>query len=277
LTLFCIQIVCRRPPGWPLIASEGSLSRPEAVAALAPSRIWFVSVVYPASLQKEISCPGQNVYVPFGHSRGHYSRRRINGLRHSSALSVLHRQNRSASSKPLIHKAFPHPIRGASCVGRLRPQMSAANLGTKRPSLTGNRAGSVTAQGPRRSLGTGPDISIRQATECTGGSRIATTRDSSHSPQKPPGQNATRPGQGRARVPCRTRPGSSGRDPASAQNGISDSSSAADPAAGADAHVGTCPLRPFARPPAAAAFASPAWPSSRPPSICIWSAMISVL
>ena len=161
MTPFCTQTVCWKTSGWPLIASEVSLSRPEAVAALAPSRIWFVFVVYPACLQNETSCPDQNVYTSFGHSRGRRSPRRINGLHHSSALSVLHHQNRPASSKPLIHKAFPHSARGASCVGRLRPQMSAANLGTKRPSLTGNRAGSVTAQGPRRSLGTGPSISTR--------------------------------------------------------------------------------------------------------------------
>ena len=37
--------------------------------------------------------------------------------------------------------------------------MSAAILGTERTSLNGNRAGSVTAQDPRRSLGTGPGIS----------------------------------------------------------------------------------------------------------------------
>src|SRR5690606_14805749 len=87
----------------------------------------------------------------------------------------------------------------------LRPQMSAANLGTKRPSLTGNRAGSVTAQGPRRSLGTGPDISIRQATECTGGSRIATTRDSSHSHKSH--QARTQQGPDKAGPGCHAGPG----------------------------------------------------------------------
>ncbi len=263
------------PQGWPLIASEVSLSRPEAVAALAQSRIRFVSVVYPACLQNEISCPAQNVYTPFGHSRGRRSSRWINGLRHSSALSVLHHQNWSVSSKSLIHKTFPHPARGASCVGRLRPQMSAANLGTKRPSLTGNRAGSVTAQGPRRSLGTGPSISTRQATGCT--ERIQNGHHLAHQQQP---TKATKPERNKARtkpgqVPRRTRPGSPSRAHAVSQNGISDSSSAADPAAGAAAAV--CPLRPFVLPPAAAAFASPVWPSSRPPSICIWSAMISVL
>lgn len=153
MTHFCTQTACWMPQGWPLIASEVSLSRPEAVAALAPSRIRFVSVVYPASLQNETSCPAQNVYVPFGHTRGRHSPRWINGLCHSSALSVLHHQNRPPPGKPLIHNTFPHPARGASCVGRLRPQMSASEFRDKRPSLTENRAGSVTQQGPRRSLG----------------------------------------------------------------------------------------------------------------------------
>ncbi len=153
MTPFCPKAARRMRPKWPLIASEVSLSRPEAVAALAPSRIWFVSVVYPASLQNATSCPGQNVYTPFGHSRGRHPSCWINGLRHSSALSVVHRQNRPSSSKPLIHNAFTHPARGASCVGRLRPQMSASEFGDKRPRLTGNRAGGVTQQGPRRSLG----------------------------------------------------------------------------------------------------------------------------
>ena len=194
-----------------MIAPEVSLSRPEAVAALAPLCIRFVSVVYPASIQNETSCPAQNVYAPFDHSRGRHSSRWINGLRHSSALSVLHHQNWPSPGKPLIHNVFPHPARGASCVGRLRPQMSAAALWTERPSLTGNRAGSVTAQGPRRSLGTGPGVSTRQATGCTGGSRMGNTRPTSSSPQKPPAQNATRPGQSRAKVSCGTRPGSPGR------------------------------------------------------------------
>lgn len=130
-------------------------SRPAPVTLPSRPYILPVSAAYPAWLCNETSCLGRNVYAPFGHSRGRRSSRWINGLRHSSALSVLHHQNRSVSSKPLIHNAFPHPARGASCVGRLRPQMSVSEFGDKRPSLTGNRAGSVTAQGPRRSLGRG--------------------------------------------------------------------------------------------------------------------------
>ncbi len=104
-------------------------------------------------LQYDAFSHNEHVYDELGHICSLILYCIANGLLDAVALFVPPPKNQPNPRKSLVGKAFRLPARGASCVGRLRPQMSASEFGDKRPSLTGNRAGSVTRQGPRRSLG----------------------------------------------------------------------------------------------------------------------------